>query len=102
MQLEILRDYGRGKKVFTISSVEKATSHLLDEGYALHTMEEGCCGLGNYILTPPDEERMYAFVIEETALNCWTSGQTVRRFQTKNIPQKFWDRVEKFGQEVFA
>lgn len=85
MQVEILEQRYNGRSlggkptnIYTIDSVGKFIEELLDSGYVMIQLSEGCLGYGDSVLLAPDDQH-YNFVIREVCVNCWTSGQTIRR-----------------------
>lgn len=66
-------------KLYSTTAIEKALDFLAGNGYDIITVEEGTLGYGHIIALAPDDNH-YNVEIQEKALNCWSSGHTVRNF----------------------
>lgn len=104
MQVEILeRRYngkilgGKSVNIYTVGSTGKFIDELLNAGYDLIQLSEGSLGYGDCVLLAPDEQH-YNFVIREVYVNCWTSGQTIRRF--RKISKALQMEIDKAEMEV--
>lgn len=75
-------------KYYSTSAAEQAINILADRGYEIITIDEGCLGVGHVIALAPDGKH-YNVEIQEVALNCWSSGHTIRNFD------KISKRIEK-------
>jgi len=67
------------------SEVDRLLQHLYSHNYEVVTLEEGCLGFGRIVALPPEED-CYKFLIEEVALNEWSSAHRItkrRRFAKK-------------------
>lgn len=70
----------KSTKIYSPSQASKLMDAAIDIGYECEVLDEGVCGIGTFILWSPDKEH-YSFFVHEIYLNCWSSGQTVQRFQ---------------------
>ena len=81
-------------KIYSPSAAEEFMHAAIDMGYEAETLDEGCCGIGTFILWSPDANH-YSFFVQEVYLNCWSSGQTVQRFQKEeNLPPDIRKLIE--------
>ena len=84
--------------IYSVSAASKAIDQLLAQGYELIQLREGILGVGDCVLLSHDESK-YNYIIREKYLNCWSSGQTVRRFS--EISQALQDEIDaaEFAEE---
>ena len=75
-------------KKYSTSAIGQMVEFLSNHGYDIITVEEGTLGWGHLICLAPDDKH-YNVEVKEVALNCWSSGHTVRNFA------KMSDRIEK-------
>lgn len=69
-------------------------NHLIDNhGYDPVQAYEGGCGVGDWIMIPPDEKTMYYFIIREVYLNEWSSGQ--QYMKCRKLPKKWESRIQR-------
>lgn len=104
MQVEILeRRYsenflgGKPINIYTIDSTGKFIEELIGAGYDMIQLSEGTLGYGDCILVAPDDQH-YNFVIREVYVNCWTSGQTIRRY--RKISKLLQTEIDKAKKEA--
>ena len=65
--------------VYTSSAAQEFINQKVEQsGYEAIQINEGILGIGEWVLLSHDEHK-YNFHIVEKCLNCWSSGQTIRR-----------------------
>lgn len=74
------------QKTYSFRDVDNLVRKYTDEGGQAVQLSEGTLQSGDWILYDP-EGRLCAFVIREIYVNCWTSAQTIRRYNT--LPKKY-------------
>ena len=93
-------------KVYSVTATEELISRLIEKGYEAIQTDEGVCGIGNWYLLAPDHPQKdngyfyYNIEIREKPLNCWSSGQTVRRFEKLSERQK--KEIEEWEERICA
>ena len=66
-------------KVYTSSTMQEFINQKVEQsGYEAIQLNDGVLGIGEWVLLSHDESK-YNFHIIEKYLNCWSSGQTIRR-----------------------
>lgn len=88
------------KNLYTHSSVEKFAEDLCNTTHYRVEIDEGSCGIGTFLLIPYDTETYYCFIVQEVALNCWSSAQKVRKVRFQNIGKRWWDAAAKRSEEL--
>lgn len=80
--------------LYTPSSVEKLISDYLEAGGQALQMREGILGCGDVLLYD-EGGKLKTYVIQEVALNEWSSAQKVRSYN--RIPEKYRKIIEAQG-----
>lgn len=66
------------EKLYDYHEIDELIGRLTKENYECVQVDEGILGSGNWICVAPDDKH-YNFIINEVALNCWSSAHTIRR-----------------------
>jgi len=68
----------RKENLYDYHEIDELITKLTTENYTCIQTDEGVLGSGNWICIAPDNNH-YNFIINEVALNCWSSAHTIRR-----------------------
>lgn len=75
---------------YEMKHLQKFINTLLSEyDYTFVQVEEGCLGLGDIAMLPPDDKHYY-FLIREIYLNEWSSGHQMMK--CRKLP-KSWEKA---------
>lgn len=86
-----MRKYTPHSKNYTLKSLEAFISKYVNEcNGEIHTLEEGCLGLGTVILTNAPNKKSY--LIQEYFINSWTSGHILRAYN--KLPKKYLSQIQ--------
>ena len=77
---------------YTLGACEKLIAEYLNRGGEVVELEEGCLGLGLVICFG---ENLKTTIIREVYLNAWSSGHTIRMYNT--MPKKYELMLEKLA-----
>ena len=78
--------FKKEQKKYSWRDVDNLVKRYTDEGGQVIQLSEGVLQSGNWVLYDP-KGRLYAFIIKEIYVNCWTSAQTIRRYN--KLPKKY-------------
>ena len=78
--------------LYTVSSTEDFVRSLIARGLEGIQLNEGCLGIGDWVLIAP-RETQWNFVIREKFLNEWQSAHTIRK--CKKISKAILKEIEK-------
>ncbi len=76
-------------KIYSYDAVTKLIEKYINLGGEIHQINDGCLAQG---LTVCTADGYKSAVIDEIALNCWSSGQKVRFYNV--LPKKYQKMIE--------
>lgn len=81
-------------KLYTCDAVRKLIDQYIENGGDVVEIQEGCLGYG---LTICYGDGLKTSVIQEVALNCWSSAHTIRMYNS--MPKKYAEMIRKFEEK---
>lgn len=76
--------------------VRDMMNYAFDNGWDIKYFSDTVCGLGSFVLIPPDNNH-YNIVVQECYANEWSCVYTVRR--CSKISKTLQERIDKFEEE---
>ena len=82
-------------KIYGCAGTQEFIDKMVEQdGYEAVQLDEGVLGIGEWVLLSHNE-RKYNFHIKEKYINCWSSGQTIRRMA--KISESLRSRIDDAG-----
>jgi len=76
-------------KTYSTKAIQNLIDQYLNKGGNAIQTDEGCLGMGNWILMADGYKTA---IVKEIALNEWSSGHTVRMYS--KLPKKYEKQLE--------
>ena len=83
-------------KYYSGSDIKKLIDLATEEGWEIVQFEDTVCGLGSFVLVPPDDDH-YNVVVTEHYATEWSCKYTVRR--CGKISKALQKRIDKYEEE---
>lgn len=86
----------RPVKLYSCAVIEELIRKCVEFGYEYIQISEGTLGCGDWVLISPDNSH-WNYVGREIYLNCWSSGNTLRRCReiSKSLQKEIDEALER-------
>lgn len=85
----------------SVDDVKRLIQRYTDKGGQMHTIDEGCLGMGTFILSNEMNEELAEFVVTEIALNEWSSAHEIVKY-IHGVPKKYWKAANNYLNRLMS